>query len=534
MIVLRPYQQDALIALFKYWREGGGNPLIDFPTGTGKSFVIAELSRRLCLLERRILIASHVREIVEQDAAAIRAVWPDMPPGTLGINSAALGERDTEAPILLATIQSIFRNPGALGERHLVIIDEAQRVPPGDTGMYHVTLAGLRVLHPTLRVAGFSATCYRLDSGRLDEGEGKLFDKVVYSYPIADAIKDGWLAPLIAKGTDAEIDVAGVHVRGGEFVPGELELAADQDTLVERAADEIVQYGAGRRQAWLLFCCGVRHAHHVCAALVRRGVSCATVTAQTPDDERARIIAEFRAGRLQAITNCEVFTTGFDVAHVDLIALLRPTMSAGLFVQMAGRGTRPADGKQNCLLLDFAGNVQRHGPVDQVDPTSRNVLPIKECPKCASIIARSARVCPDCGYEWPAPVPTHRERRISHGASADTLSPLGTDLTWLPVLHLGLAEHIKPGKPASLRLDFRTPSLRVSDWLAFAHNPTARRFAGNKWRKLGGREPIPMTASEALQRRNELHAIAQIGVRREGQYWRVAGLRKQKLDEVAS
>src|SRR5262249_4300775 len=144
--------------------------------------------------------ASHVREIVEQDVPAIRSVWPDMPPGTLGINSAALNARDTDAPIIVATVQSIFRNPRALGRRQLAIIDEAHRVPPDETGMYHATLAGLRALHPSLRVVGFSATCYRLDSGRLDEGDDKLFDKVVYSYSIADAIRDGWLAPLIAKG----------------------------------------------------------------------------------------------------------------------------------------------------------------------------------------------------------------------------------------------------------------------------------------------------------------------------------------------
>jgi DNA repair protein RadD len=199
MVELRPYQHEALVALFQYWRAGGGNPLVDFATGTGKSFLIGDLSRRMWLRQRRILIVSHVREIITQDLDALQAIWPDMPTRTLGINSAALGERNTQAPILLATVQSIFRNPQALGPRNLLIVDEAHRIPKSDTGMFHATIGGLRALYPRMRVAGFTATPYRLDSGRLDQGKTRLFDRVVHTYSIADAVRDGWLSPLVPK-----------------------------------------------------------------------------------------------------------------------------------------------------------------------------------------------------------------------------------------------------------------------------------------------------------------------------------------------
>jgi DNA repair protein RadD len=532
MVELRSYQHDALLALFAYWREGGGNPLVDLPTGTGKSFLIAELSHRMLARQRRVLIVSHVREIIEQDAAAIRALWPDLPAGTIGINSAALGERDTQAPILLATVQSVFRNARELGQRSLMIVDEAHRVPSGSNGMYHAVIAGLRAIHPSMRVAGFTATPYRLDSGRLDEGDDKLFDKVVYSYGIADAIKDGWLSSLVAKGTDAEIDVTGVRIRGGEFIAGELERAATQKNLVERAADEIVHYG-GQRQGWLAFCCSVNHARQVHEALARRGIACATVTAHTPDDERAQIIAEFRAARLRALVNCEVFTVGFDVPHVDLIALLRPTMSPGLYVQMAGRGTRLASGKQNCLLLDFAGNVMRHGPIDAVSVREEGErAKVKECPHCATLVAVGIRICPDCGYEWPV-TEQGRPRSVWHEGSADLLSPLGNKLAWLPVRQIDMAEHFKPDRPPSLRIDFHTLHIRVSDWLAFEHSHGARHFAARKWQALGGREPVPLTAGEAIRRQRELDPISQIGVRRDGHYWRVVALRKQQLEKAS-
>jgi DNA repair protein RadD len=309
-------------ALWDFWRAGGGNPLIDLATGLGKSLLIAELCRRFAQKDRRVLVLSHVREIVEQDHRAILSLWPEAP---VGINSAALGERSVDAPIVLATVHSIYREPQSLGPRDLVLVDECHLVPHDGEGMYRTTIAGLRELKANMRVAGFSATCYRLDSGRLDEGAGRVFDAVVYSYGIGEGIRDGWLSPLVAKATEAEIDVAGVGRRGDEFISGELEAAADA-ALVEGAVEEIVAHGAGRRHAWLCFCCGIDHALHVRDALRRHDVLVETITADTAA-ERARIIEEFRAG--PCLTGCNIFTTGFDMSSVGLIAMLRPTLSTG-------------------------------------------------------------------------------------------------------------------------------------------------------------------------------------------------------------
>jgi DNA repair protein RadD len=517
--VLRPYQTAAVNALWAYWRAGGGNPLIDLATGLGKSFLIADLAHRFVRQDRRVLVLSHVREIIEQDCHAIRAVWPEAP---IGINSAALGERNVDAPTVLATVQSVFRNPQALGPRSLVMVDESHLVPHRDEGMYRATIAGLREL-AELRVAGFTATPYRLDSGRLDEGEGRLFDRVVYNYGIADGVRDGWLTPLVSNATDAEINVAGVARRGGEFVAGELEAAADDDELVARAVEEIIAYGAGRRQAWLCFCCGVDHAFHVRDALRERGVACEAVTGTTPAATRRETIDRFHAGRLTCLTNCNVFTTGFDVPSVDLIAMLRPTLSPGLFVQMMGRGTRKADGKQNCLVLDFGGNVARHGPVDTV--TGEECTGVrargdgtKVCPGCKSIIETGTPTCPDCGYAWPVQV-----RRPQHAAIATGLSPLGGNGARLAVRDVNCSVHQKPGRPPLLRLDFWTSERRVSDFLAFEHSSGARWHAARKWRALGGRNPVPQTTAEAYARRTELRDVAAIGVEHEGGYWRVTG-----------
>src|SRR5262245_60343132 len=348
-MLLRPYQEDALRALYAFWRNGGGNPLIAMTTGTGKSVVIAFLIKQLLTdyPNMRVLITAPNRELIDQDIKELRKVWPDAP---IGINCDGLGSRDTDTQILFVSINSIYRNPQAVGRRDLVIIDEAHFIPHHDQGMYRITLDALRELVPDLRVAGLTATPYRLDSGHLCEGDGHIFDSVVYEYGIGQGIRDGVLSPLSSKATTATIDVSGVGKRGGEFIADQLEAAAIRGDVVERACDEIAGY-LGRRHAWLVYCVGVKHAELVRDALCARGVDCEMVLGETPSEERDWIIEDFRAGRLTCLVSMMVLSYGFNVLHVDLIAMLRPTCSAGLYMQQVGRGTRRAPDKTDCLVL---------------------------------------------------------------------------------------------------------------------------------------------------------------------------------------
>jgi len=265
-VKLRPYQQEALDALDAFWDAGGGHPLVAMATATGKSVVIAQLFLDIYARfpQLRALILVHVRELVDQNFKHLAQMWPDAPFGALGINCASLRRRDWDAPIIFATIQSVWKHAQKLGPRHLIIGDECHLWPKSGDGMYRTLLAGQRELVPNLRVAGFTATPYRLDSGHLCEGDDKIFDQVVYEYSIADGIKDRYLAPLSSKvpKTDATIDVSDVAVRAGEFVTEALEDAADGNDIVDAACDEIDERGKDRR-SWLLFCCGVKHARHV-------------------------------------------------------------------------------------------------------------------------------------------------------------------------------------------------------------------------------------------------------------------------------
>src|SRR5215831_1104552 len=421
MVTLRRYQEEALHALFAFWRNGGGNPLIVMATGTGKSVIIAFLVKQLLTdyPNMRVLITAPNRELIDQDITELLAIWPEAP---IGINCEGMSSRDTDAQILFALVNSIYRRPKDIGPRELVIIDEAHFIPHHEQGMYRATIEALRELVPDLRVVGLTATPYRLDSGHLCEGEGRIFDSVVYKYGIAEGIRDGWLSPLSSKATAATIDVSGVGKRGGEFIAEQLEAAAIKDDVVDRACDEIAAY-YGRRRGWLVYCVGVAHATMVRDALRARGVDCEMVLGETPATERDRIIEDFRTGRLTALVSVMVLSYGFNVPHVDLIAMLRPTMSTGLYVQQVGRGTRKAEGKSECLILDFANNVRRHGPVDAVDIKTddrekiKGEAPVKTCPSCREIVMLAVKECPCCGHIFP-------DRDISHKPIADTVEIL--------------------------------------------------------------------------------------------------------------
>ena len=366
MLTLRPYQQAAIDAIYGYFAGNAGHPLVVIPTAGGKSLVMAAFIEGVLKAwpDQRILVVTHVRELIAQNHAELIGLWRDAP---AGICSAGLGRRDLGARILFAGIQSIHRRAYDVQQCDLVLIDEAHLIPAASNTMYRRFLDTLARINPQLKVIGFTATPYRTGSGMLHEGKGALFTDIAYEVSVRQLIDDGFLCPLVSKAAETRLDVSGVGSRGGEFIPGQLQAAVDLPEVTQAAIDEVVRLGSDRR-SWLAFCAGVEHATHVAEAIRARGFTAATIFGDTPKPERDRIIAAFKRGEIRALASMGVLTTGFNAPGVDLIAMLRPTKSTGLYVQMAGRGTRLAPGKADCLVLDFAGNVARHGPIDAVKP----------------------------------------------------------------------------------------------------------------------------------------------------------------------
>jgi DNA repair protein RadD len=393
--------------------------------------------------------------------------------------------------------------------------------------MYQSTIQTLRERVPDLRVAGLTATPFRLDHGHLCEGDGHIFDDIIFEYSIAQGIRDGFLSPLLSKATRTTIDISEVGKRNGEFIPEQLEAVAGDIDVVAGAADEIIAH-AGSRRAWLAFCVGVKHAELVRNALRDRGVDAEMVLGETNDNERDRIIEESRAGRLTCIVSVMVLSYGFNVPFVDLIALLRPTCSTGLYVQQVGRGIRRADGKSNCLVLDFAGNVRRFGPVDDPQITvkggGKGEAPTKTCPACHEIVALATTQCPCCGHELP------RRTNITHEAKADTAEILSSGPArsdWFGVEDVSFFKHMKV--TPSLKAAYQCGIDTFYEWACLEHQGLARLKAETWWRVLAG-TAVPLTIEEALEREDEIAWPSHIRVEPDGRFWRIVARRIDGVD----
>ena len=275
-----------------------------------------------------------------------------------------------------------------------------------DAGGYRTLLANLKGINPHLRVVGLTATPYRLGHGLITD-KPALFDALLDPVSIEELVHKGFLSNLRSKVTQLKLSAEGVHKRGGEYIEAELQAAVDTKDQNERVVREVISL-AGDRKAWLFFCAGVKHAENVCQVLTDHGIPAACVTGETPKKQREQILADFKAGHLRALTNANVLTTGFDHPDIDLIAMLRPTMSAGLYVQMAGRGMRVKSHTDHCLVLDFAGVVAAHGPITAVQPPKKGQegtgeAPVRVCANCGELCAIAARMCSACGFVFPLP-----------------------------------------------------------------------------------------------------------------------------------
>jgi len=521
-LILRPYQAAAVQAIYDYFHQHTGNCVVCIPTAGGKSLVMASFVEGVlkAFPDQRILIVTHVRELIQQNHAELLGLWPDAP---AGIYSAGLKQRNLRAPILFAGIQSIHKHVYDVQQCDLILIDEAHLIPRSSNTLYRRFLDGLKRLNPLLKVIGFTATPYRLDSGLLHEGEDAIFTDIAYEVSVRELIDDGYLAPVISKRTATQLDVSQVGTRGGEFIAKDLEAAIDRDSITQSALDEIFAYGQDRR-SWLIFCAGVEHAYHVRDAVRARGVVCETITGTTPGAEREALIQAFKAGRIRCLTNANVLTTGFNAPAVDLIAMLRPTKSAGLYVQIVGRGCRRAPGKDNCLILDFAGNIARHGPIDAIQPKRRGQgepedAPVKTCPACQSIVHAAVRQCPDCGYVFP---PTKPEL----DAAASQLAILSTEgAEWVPVTRVSYARHDKPGKPPSLRVDYWCGLVAHSEWVCLEHEGYPQQKAASWWARRAPGQTVPTRIDEALAVTDQLRCPSEIAVRPSGRYTEIVGVR---------
>jgi len=523
-VELRSYQRESVEAVWAHLRARIDNPCVVLPTAAGKSLVLAEICRQaVTQWGGRVLVVTHVKELVEQNSAKLRQM---LPVASVGIHSAGLNKRDLYHPVIAAGIQSVYKKACSLGRFDIIVIDEAHLIPASGDGMYLSFLNDGRVINPKVRVIGLTATPYRFTTGEICS-PGGILNHVAHEIGVRDLIEQGYLSPLVSKTGRENADVSGLHIRGGEFIADEVESLMDSEALVKSAVAEIVEATRDRR-ACILFCASVKHGEHVARVFrEEHDIECGFVDGNTPAGERARLIARFRGDEmsgglfeappapLKYLANINVLTTGFDCPRIDCVAMLRPTMSPGLMYQQIGRGFRLAEGKKDCLVLDFAMNLVRHGPVDLLKAGDRpqrktaGEAPFRVCPECRRVVQASAATCPECGYEFPK---NEKPKHEAHASAAPVIS--GSDAQAenapldLEVLETVYMIHTKknapPGHPPSMRVCYRAGGYTdsFSEFVCPQHSGYARdKFV--EWWKRRSRFPPPRTVAAAVRLASE-------------------------------
>jgi len=509
-VELRPYQQAAIDAVYDYLRQHDDNPCVVIPTAGGKTPVLATICRdAVQQWGGRVLVLAHVKELLQQAADKLHTICPEL---MFGVYSAGLRRRDTDHPVIVAGIQSIYKRACELDAFDLIIVDEAHLIAPDGEGMYRQFLGEAKVVNPRVRTIGLTATPFRLKSGVIC-GPENILNAVCFEIGVKELIRDGYLCPLVTKAGREKADTDHLHVRAGEFVPDEVEQLMDRDELVESACQEIIEH-TRNRHACLIFASSVKHAKHIQTVLQEtHGVECGFVSGKTPAKERDELLARFRGEAsgdllprqpLKYLVNVNVLTTGFDAPNIDCVAMLRPTLSPGLYYQCLGRGFRLFPGKRNCLVLDFGGNVLRHGPVDQIRIKEKETsnkggeAPAKECPDCHALIAAGYATCPDCGYEFP------KAERANHDPNASIEAVLSGQVNEerYDVRDVLYSVHVKQGadesSPKTMRVDYKVGFYQFkSEWVCFEHSGFAR-FKAEVWWRARSNDPVPATAQQAV------------------------------------
>lgn len=395
---LRSYQQEAVNAAVAWMRRSIMPGLLELATGSGKSHIVAALAQWVYeSTGKRVLCLQPSRELTEQNHSKYVATG-----NPASIFSAAAGGKCMRHPVIYGTPGTVKNSLSRFGDQFgAVIIDEAHGITPS----IKMIVDHMRTKNPLIRVLGLSATPYRAQSGYIyqydidgsfvpeDQARDPWFNTLLYRIQTRELIDMGYLTPAHADPDHAESYAAGslaVNSRG-QFDSAEVERVFEgRGRLTAEIVADIVHHARGRMGV-MIFAATVQHAQEVMESLPPN-IS-AIVTGATPKGERSQIIDDFKAQKIKYLVNVSVLTVGFDAPHCDLIAIMRATESPGLLQQIIGRGLRLHPDKYDCLVLDYAENIDRHGLHDDLFSPVIRV-------KGSGVKGTPAQVeCPACGFE---------------------------------------------------------------------------------------------------------------------------------------
>lgn len=343
MMQLRPYQIEAKTAVESEWQKGVKRTLLVMVTGGGKTIIFAKIIEDCVRHGERVLVLAHRGELLDQAADKLRSSTG------LGcaVEKAESSCLDAWFRVVVGSVQTLMREsrlarfPADYFDA--IIIDEAHHV---------LADSYMRILEhfPDAKVLGVTATPDRGDMRNL----GSVFETLAYEYTMPRAIKEGYLCPIKALTVPLKLDLTGVSAQAGDFKAADLGTALDP--YLYQIADEMAKTCADRKT--VVFLPLIATSQKFRGILLERGFRADEINGNSED--RAEKLAAFARGDTNVLCNSMLLTEGWDCPSVDCIVVLRPTKIRSLYVQMVGRGTRPCDGKDHLLLLDFLWHTERH------------------------------------------------------------------------------------------------------------------------------------------------------------------------------
>ena len=351
MITPRLYQAEAISACLSAKANGLTRGLVSLPTGTGKTPLAAML---IDAIGGETIFLAHRQELISQAVDKISLVMPREDIGVLQAKETS----GAGARICVASVQTAMqkRRLDELKRRDfkLAVVDECHHAIEDSSYWRILSELGFMDNDPNRFLVGLSATPFRLDGKPL----GGMFERVVFERSILAMMKGGYLCDARGIRISTDADLSGVHTKMGDLSIGELSVAVDTPERNRLVTESYLKYAAGRRA--VAFCVDVEHSRNLASAFNETGIRAKAIWGAMDKDDRRETLNAFAKGELDALTNCNVLTEGFDDPGISAIFLARPTKSQGLYMQMAGRGLRLHPDKKDCLIIDFVDMAGRH------------------------------------------------------------------------------------------------------------------------------------------------------------------------------
>ena len=536
----RPYQSEAVDAVFADARKYPTDNLqIAMPTGTGKSVVIAEIAKRVADKGGRVLVLARSKELLVQNNERYCQIDPD---GLkrCGVYSAGLGVRQTSQQVTFAGVQSVYKRAAEFGHIDAVVVDESHQISNDKDSQYQQLIRGLREINQNCRFIGLTATPYRLDGGINYGGKSTLFDRLSYNTPLSLMFDEGYLTKPVTLPT-SQVDLTGVRKTRGDYDKAQMQSAMLNYWVKGNKTLEIKQAADAKDcKSIVVYCAGIAHAELVHQELLQLGETSVIITGETLPLLRSVSLDLFANRKKRWIINVDVLTTGWDAPNVDCVVMARATASAGLFLQIVGRGTRLYPKKEQFYVIDMGQNIERHGAIDSdtygydtiKDPqTGEGEVPKKVCPKCFEIVHAAAKTCPKCGLLFP-------ERTKDLSSTSESITVKTTKHRVVTEAYKAWAgkEIEKDGKtikkPDTLLVQYKLAvdedaeigkkKRWAREWVCFDHTGYAKEKADKWWNQRSHAQP-PSSVQEALVL-IDAGALAQtieVSIRPDGKFERI-------------